>query len=103
MKYKVYLSGRMSGVDEKIWRERFNSAEIDVRKCGFDVVNPANTLIARHKWLFWLIGYRLTLWFDLQLLRRCDYIRMVDDEWQHSRGARLERMKAAKWNIPIVG
>ena len=29
----------------------------------------------------------------------CTHIHMVGDDWQMSRGARLERMKASKWGI----
>ena len=66
---------------------------------GMQAVNPADTLIARHPWLYKIVGYRLTLWYDLQLLKRCDLFTMVGDDWQQSRGARLERMKAREWGI----
>ncbi len=63
------------------------------------VVNPAETFIANMPWLYRLLGYRLTLAYDLWLLRHCTHIRMVGDDWQQSRGARLERMKAREWGI----
>lgn len=89
----------MSGLPEKIWRERFDFWNYVLPLDGYNVVNPANTIIARNPWLYRIVGYRFTLWYDLRLLRRCDFIWMVDDDWKQSRGARLERMKARKWNI----
>ena len=96
---KVYLSGRMSGLPDNIWYARFFGAQCGLERMGLRAVNPADTLIARHPWLYRLVGYRLTLWYDLQLLRRCDLFTMVGDDWQQSRGARLERMKAREWGI----
>jgi len=66
---------------------------------GHHVVNPADTLIARHPWLYKIVGYRVTLAFDLWLLKHCTHIYMVGDDWHLSRGARLERLKAWKWGI----
>ena len=93
----------MSGLPDCEWRLRFKRAEWRLW-CQFcyDVVNPADTIIARHPWLYWLVGYRLTLWYDLRLIRRCTHIYMVGNDWHLSRGARLERMKARKWNIKLL-
>ena len=99
---KVYLSGRMSGLHRDLWRARFFGAYFGLQRHGIDAVNPSDTIIARHPWLYWIIGYRLTLWYDLRLLRSCTHIYMVGDDWHRSRGARLERMKARQWNIRIL-
>jgi len=98
-KKRVYLSGRMSGLPEHFWRVRFAIKSDWLRTFGHEVVNPAATVIAKHLWLYRIVGYRWTLWYDLQLLKRCDLFTMVGDDWRQSRGARLERMKARKWNI----
>lgn len=100
---RVYLSGRMSGVPLVIWRWGFSIAKDTLERQGYEVINPADTLIARHQWLYRIVGYRLTLWYDLRLLRRCTHIYMVGNDWHLSRGARLERMKARKWNIKFSG
>ena len=96
---KVYLSGRMSGLPSEIWRARFYGAYFGLMHRGIKSVNPADTLIARHPWLYQIVGYRLTLAYDLYLLKRCTHYTMVGDDWQQSRGARLERMKARDWGI----
>ena len=99
---KVYLSGAMSHVPRDTWRWRFATVQKILEEQGWPVVNPADTIIARHPWLYRLVGYRLTLWYDLRLLKRCTYIFMVGPGWRDSRGVRLERMKAQQWNIKIL-
>ena len=95
---KVYLSGSMSHVPRETWRWRFATVQKILEEQGWQVVNPADTIIARHPWLYRLVGYRLTLWYDLRLLKRCTHIFMVGPGWRDSRGARLERIKARQWN-----
>lgn len=101
---RVYLSGRMSGLSEWVWRGRFCVVKLDIKaKYGnVKVINPADTMIARHPWLYRLVGYRLTLAYDLWLLKHCTHIYMVGNDWHMSRGARLERIKARKWGIKIL-
>ena len=89
----------MSGLHDWVWRRRFDIAENNLMARGYRVVNPTKTIIARHPWLYRIVGYRRTLWYDLQLLKRCTHIYMVGYDWQQSRGARLERLKARQWNI----
>jgi hypothetical protein len=98
---KVYLSGRMSGLHHDIWWVRFIWRECEVSRKGYEVVNPARSIIACFR-LYKIIGYRLTLWYDLRLLKRCTHICMVGNDWHLSRGARLERMKAREWNIKLL-
>lgn len=96
---KVYLSGSMSNVPRETWLWRFATVQIILEEQRWQVVNPADTIIARHPWLYKILGYRLTLWYDLRLLKRCTHIFMVGPGWRDSRGARLERMKARQWGI----
>ena len=99
IKKRIYLSGRMSGLQHDVWWVRFILREFEVTRKGYEVANPARTIIARHPWLYRIVGYRWTLWYDLQLLKRCDLFTMVGDDWHMSRGARLERLKARQWGI----
>ncbi len=101
MKKRIYLSGRMSGLPREVWWNHFLLAqyELEAKHGNVQVVNPADTLIARHQWLYKIVGYRVTLAFDLWLLKHCDYICMVGNDWRQSRGARMERLKARQWGI----
>ena len=91
----------MSGLPEREWRIRFKRAEWRLwwQNVDVDIINPADTIIARHPWLYRFVGYRMTLAYDLWLLKHCTHIHMVGDDWRQSRGARLERMKARQWGI----
>ena len=106
-KAKVYLSGRISGIDRQEYLSRFAEAEKTATMQGYRVVNPTNVWVCHYIWIYslmeWLFGkkatYIIVLWYDLCLLRQCTHIRMVGNDWQQSRGARLERLKAREWNI----
>ena len=91
----------MSGLPEFIWWNRFRLVqyELEAKHGNVKVVNPADTIIAKHPWIYKIVGYRLTLAYDLWLMKHCTHIYMIGNDWRQSRGARLERMKARKWNI----
>ena len=94
------MTDRRTGKVSKENIDAFYRAEQQLRDAGnVRIVNPARVLACRWSWLYRLVGYRLTLWYDLQLLKRCDLFTMVGDDWQQSRGARLERLKASEWGI----
>ena len=100
---RVYISGPMSGLDRELYLKMFRRAEQSLRSQGYTrVVNPIRVWACRWPWLYRIVGYRLTLAYDLWLLSRCDAIYMVGTDWQQSRGARLERLKAIKWNKLIL-
>ena len=104
---RIYISGpmtdRRTGKVSRENIEAFYRAEVRLRDAGnVNIVNPARVWACRWPWLYLIVGYWLTLWYDLQLLKRCDAIYMVGTDWQQSRGARLERLKAIKWNKLIL-
>ena len=89
-KYRIYISGRMSGVPRHIYKEQFLQAEERLKGLGYDVVNPCGTFAyLLHK----VFGYYAVLAYDLWRLSRCDAIFMLDG-WKESRGARIERAAA---------
>lgn len=53
----------MSGLPEFIWWNRFRLVqyELEAKHGNVKVVNPADTIIAKHPWLYKIVGYRLTL------------------------------------------
>jgi len=99
---RVYISGPMTGQERREYLRNFYQAEERLRRAGFrEIVNPTKLAPCRWPWLYRLMGYRLTLAYDLWHLRRCTHIYMMGG-WQSSRGARLERMKAREWGIEVV-
>lgn len=98
---KIYISGPISGLDRAEYLANFAKAEIKLKARGFDVLNSTRLLPSRWLWIYRLLGYRLTLLYDLWHLFHCDGIAMLDG-WQNSRGARLENATAEIFNIKEI-
>lgn len=86
----VYLSGKVSGLDLDVAKERFADAarqcETAMKEKGYDevyVVNPlAIPTLSDLEWADYML-------MDLQLLRHCDAIMMLPG-WEESQGAVVE-------------
>ena len=107
---KVYISGRMSGVDRDVYLEQFSKAERLLRQKGYTrIVNPIHIWACRWLWIYkmleWLFGkemaYRIVLFYDLWLLMRCDAICLLPG-WQRSRGASIENTFAAQYDLDHI-
>lgn len=95
---KVYISGRISGLDKEEYTATFAKAESLLKAEGYIVVNPTRTYLCRWNWLYRFVGYRLTLLYDLWLLMHCDRIYKMPN-WKESRGANIESCVAYHFNI----
>lgn len=100
-KKRVYISGQMSGIERAEYLARFAKAEELLRKEGFRVTNPARLLPSRWPWIYRLLGYRLTLLYDLWMLSRCDIIYKIPG-WKESHGANIESCWAYHMNICLI-
>ena len=99
MKKKVYISGRVSDLPREQYMDLFRRAEQSLRDQGYrNIVNPIRVWSCRWPWLYRLVGYRLTLLYDLWLLMRCDMIYKLPG-WQQSRGANIESCVAFHFKI----
>ena len=101
MSKRVYISGQMSGLPREEYLARFAKAESLLRQEGFAVVNPARLLPSRWPWLYRLMGYRLTLLYDLWRLSHCDLIYKIPG-WKESHGANIESCWAYHQNICLL-
>lgn len=94
---KIYLSGKIAGLDEKTYKENFSRAEKRVREIINDnyaiIVNPAMLPPVHMSWADYLIR-------DLMLLKDCDMIFMLPG-WEESKGAITERAFATGAGIEI--
>lgn len=82
MKDKVFISGRVSGLDYNDVCMKFFEAEKDLTNWGYKVVNPIKLCKAHWSWLRCMI---VCLWH----LTWCDKIYLLDN-WHESRGSRME-------------
>ena len=101
MEKKIYISGAITGLPRNEYMERFSNAEQELIKRGYKVCNPTKLLPAKHLWVYKLIGYKLTILYDLWYLMKCDGICMIKG-WSKSKGARLERAVAHIFNIELI-
>ena len=96
---KVYISGPMSNLTREQYMELFRRAEQSLRSQGYrKIVNPIRVWACRWPWLYRLIGYKLTLLYDLWLLMRCDQIYKMPG-WRDSNGANIESCVAYHFKI----
>lgn len=95
----IYISGPMSSVQREHYIARFRLAEHLLREQGYkNIVNPARMWVTRFPWLFRIVGYKLTLFYDLWLLTRCNRIYKMPG-WQQSRGANIESCVAYHFGV----
>ena len=100
-KEKVYISGPITGLERQVYLKNFADKELELLAMGYDVINPTKLLPSRFLWIYKIIGYKLTLLYDIWHLLNCDGIYMIDG-WQWSKGARLERAIAQLFNIELI-
>lgn len=100
---KIYISGPISGLPRKEYLKRFEDAAMRYESYRWTVVSPTWLAPCRHPWLYRLMGYRLTLAYDLwQMMRhRCSHIHMLKG-WKQSLGARIERAVAIELGMVVL-
>ncbi len=95
---KVYISGPISGLDREEYMARFAFAELLMKKEGYKVLNPTRLAPCREPWLYKLLGYKLTLLYDLWHLMRCTHIFMLPG-WTDSKGSSIEYQVSLAFKI----
>lgn len=99
---RVYISGPITGFTRQEYKRRFDICERILREEGYhSIVNPTRVWACRFPWLYRLVGYRLTLLYDLWLLSRCQRIYKMPD-WRQSHGAQVESCMAFNLDIFLV-
>lgn len=94
-KPKVYISGAITGKDEKEYKNDFNTTELWLTGLGYDVVNPVSDGIVEG----W--GWSDYMRRDIKQLCSCDYIYFIKG-WENSKGCCLEYNIAFQLGIKIL-
>ena len=97
---RIYLSGKITGLDKEVYSRQFARAESFYKTGGFDVVNPVaiGEVILKNnpkaKWEDFMQE-------DLKALRTCTHIVLLEG-WEESKGAKMEKAEAEKMGLEIM-
>ena len=97
---KVYLSGKISGLEKEVYEKQFYSAEQFYKGCGFEVVNPcriSDAILKNNP----DASYEDFMQADLKALADCTHIAMLEG-WETSKGAKRERAEAGRLGLEIM-
>lgn len=95
-KPRIYISGRITGLDYKEAFDKFEQAENELTAKGYEVVNPMKLVPFNKDWS----------WFDylsadIKLMENCAHIYMLSN-WRESDGAWIEHEIAIRKNLTII-
>lgn len=95
MKNKIYISSKISGIEDKA-QQLFEDAEAYLREyLGFEVVNPMKIEHKHDKsWTNYMKA-------DIREMMDCDAIYMLKN-WTDSKGAEIERRIALDLGMKII-
>ena len=92
---KVYISGKISGLDIELAKKSFQEAENKMLELGYEVINPLKLPDNHDK--SWESYMRVCITY----LTQCDAIYMLDG-WENSKGANLEYYLAYELKIKVL-
>lgn len=92
---KVYISGKITGLPYEVVEKKFYAAEMALKKLNHNPINPLKNGLGQSE------SWEKHMLRDIDLLINCDAILMLDD-WEDSKGARMERRIAEKCGITIL-
>ena len=93
MKEKVYISGKISGIEKEAFL-LFENAENELIKSGFEPINPMKLPHNHDK------SWHSYMKEDIIALCQCDRVIMLPN-WKDSKGAIIENLIATMISIPI--
>jgi hypothetical protein len=94
---KVYISGKITGLDLEFVDKKFNDSEEFLRSLGYvNIINPMkfSPIIEGKKWVEYLLD-------DIKVLFECDIIYLQND-WGISKGARVEYAVAQEIGLKFL-
>ena len=97
---RIYLSGKITGLDKEDYTKQFARAEAFYKTGGFDVVNPVTIgeeILKQNPSATW----EDFMAEDLKALRTCTHIVLLEG-WEESKGAKMEKAEAEKLGLEIM-
>ena len=97
---KIYLSGKITGLDKEVYTRQFERAETFYKTSGFDVINPVKIgeeILKQNPSATWEDFMQK----DLEALRTCTHIVLLEG-WEESKGAKMEKAEAEKLGLEIM-
>lgn len=95
-KRKCYNSGKISGLPYLTAYNNFQDADADIRRHGYEPVNPM-----KERWLRPSAPWWMHMVVDVWHLLWCEAV-YFQKNWSDSRGARIEFMIALKLNKDFI-
>ena len=97
---RIYLSGKITGLEKEVYTKQFARAETFYKTSGFDVVNPVaigEEILKQNPSATWNDFMKE----DLKALRTCTHIVLLEG-WEESKGAKMEKAEAEKLGLEIM-
>ena len=97
---KIYLSGKITGLDKEVYTRQFERAETFYKTSGFDVINPVKIgeeILKQNPSATWEDFMQK----DLEALKTCTHIALLEG-WEESKGAKMEKAEAEKMGVEIM-
>ena len=97
---KIYLSGKITGLDKEVYTRQFERAETFYKTSGFDVINPVKIgeeILKQNPSATWEDFMQK----DLEALKTCTHIALLEG-WEESKGAKMEKAEAEKLGLEIM-
>jgi len=93
---KIYISGKVTGLNYDIVYKYFEDAEVDIKKMGHEPINPMKFCPNDPTWT-----WEQYMELCLKHLLYCDGIYLLDN-WGHSKGARVEYAVAKELELKVL-
>jgi hypothetical protein len=99
---KIFISGPMTGYENYNW-DKFNEIERKLKENNIDCINPVNVCkkYKKEKVLTSLITYNMMIEEQLELLKTCNHILLLDG-WNKSIGAKHELRTALDNDLIVI-
>jgi len=94
-KQKIYISGKISGLEKEVVTANFAEAERVLNVLGYDTINPMNSgLNEEYPWIMHMV-------VDIFNMLRCDGVYFLEN-YKESRGAKIEYRIARLFRMRIL-